>query len=65
MNYDIDKLDIAAGIIIAVVAVADIVWYYQARHYSSGEQSDEYCTHERVILCCAVPDGGVHIHGAG
>jgi nitrite reductase (NO-forming) len=29
MNYDIDKLDIATGIIIATVAVAGIVWYYQ------------------------------------
>jgi nitrite reductase (NO-forming) len=29
VNYDIDKLDIAAGIIIAIVAVAGIVWYYQ------------------------------------
>ncbi len=29
MNYDIDKLDITAGIILAVIAVAGIVWYYQ------------------------------------
>jgi nitrite reductase (NO-forming) len=30
VNYDIDRLDIAVGIILAMVAVAGIVWYYQA-----------------------------------
>ena len=29
MNYDIDKFDITAGIILAMVAVAGVVWYYQ------------------------------------
>jgi len=29
MNYDIDEFDIAAGIILATIAVAGVVWYYQ------------------------------------